>query len=80
LIYVDEGTAGAGSETSFDEKTGAAMSTPIRNGLKADGLGRGDRVAGVLRKSLELPIVHMAAFAPASVVGAAVHAVRWRTR
>jgi acetyl-CoA synthetase len=58
LIYVDE--HGATSRTSFDEI--AEMSCRFANVLKADGLVRGDRVAVFLSQSLELPIVHMAAF------------------
>lgn len=58
LIYADEN--GATSRTSFDEI--AEMSRRLANVLKADGLVRGDRVAVFLSQSLELPIVHMAAF------------------
>jgi acetyl-CoA synthetase len=58
LIYVDED--GGSSRTSFDEL--AAMSRQFANVLKADGLARGDRVAVFLSQSLELPIVHLAAF------------------
>jgi acetyl-CoA synthetase len=58
LIYVDEG--GASSRTSFDEM--AAMSRRFANVLKAAGLERGDRVAVFLSQSLELPIVHLAAW------------------
>ena len=38
------------------------MSRRFANVLKADGLIRGDRVAVFLSQSLELPIVHLAAF------------------
>jgi len=38
------------------------MSRRFANVLKADGLVRGDRVAVFLSQSLELPIVHLAAF------------------
>ncbi|WP_291866598.1 acyl-CoA synthetase [Bradyrhizobium sp.] len=58
LIYVDED--GAASRTSFDEV--AEFSRRFANVLKQDGLGRGDRVAVFLSQSLELPIVHLAAF------------------
>src|SRR5664279_196432 len=58
LIYVDED--GEASRTSFDELR--ALSCRFANVLKADGLVRGDRVAAFLSQSLELPIVHLAAF------------------
>jgi acetyl-CoA synthetase len=58
LIYVDED--GGTSRTSFDEMR--ALSCRFANVLKADGLQRGDRVAAFLSQSLELPIVHLAAF------------------
>src|SRR6202140_1111107 len=58
LIYVDEG--GAAQRNSFDEMR--ALSSAFANVLKADGLGRGDRVAVFLSQSLELPIAHLAAF------------------
>jgi acetyl-CoA synthetase len=58
LIYVDED--GAATRTSFDAVS--EMSRRFANVLKADGLLRGDRVAVFLSQSLELPIVHMAAF------------------
>ena len=58
LIYVDED--GAAQRTSFDEMR--ALSCRFANVLKADGLVRGDRVAVFLSQSLELPIVHLAAF------------------
>jgi acetyl-CoA synthetase len=58
LIYVDED--GPFRRTSFDEMR--AMSSRFANVLKADGLMRGDRVAVFLTQSLELPIVHLAAF------------------
>ena len=58
LIYVDE--EGAATRTSFDEVAG--FSRRFANVLKADGLVRGDRVAVFLSQSLELPIVHLAAF------------------
>ena len=58
LIYVDED--GAAQRTSFDEI--AAMSRRFANVLKAGGLARGDRVAVFLSQSLELPIVHLAAW------------------
>jgi len=58
LIYVDED--GAAQRTSFDEMR--ALSRRFANVLRADGLARGDRVAVFLSQSLELPIVHLAAF------------------
>src|SRR5258708_35830853 len=58
LIYVDED--GGAQRTSFDELR--ALSSAFANLLKADGLMRGDRVAVYLSQSLELPIVHLAAF------------------
>jgi acetyl-CoA synthetase len=58
LIYVDED--GGVHRTSFDEMR--ALSSSFANVLKADGLSRGDRVAVFLSQSLELPIVHLAAF------------------
>src|SRR5260370_35992246 len=58
LIYVDED--GTAPRTSFDEMR--ALSSSFANVLKADGLKRGDRVAAFLSQSLELPIVHLAAF------------------
>jgi len=58
LIYVDED--GTATRTSFDQLR--ALSSRFANVLKADGLGRGDRVAAFLSQSLELPIVHLAAF------------------
>src|SRR6476659_5187148 len=58
LIYVDEN--GGAQRTSFDEMR--ALSSAFANVLKADGLVRGDRVAVFLSQSLELPIVHLAAF------------------
>src|ERR1700753_815993 len=58
LIYVDED--GGAARTSFDDVS--EMSRRFANVLKADGLVRGDRVAVFLSQSLELPIVHLAAF------------------
>src|SRR5665647_1818823 len=58
LIYVDED--GAALRTSFDELR--ELSCAFANVLHADGLQRGDRVAAFLSQSLELPIVHLAAF------------------
>src|ERR1700756_1465743 len=58
LIYVDED--GDASRTSFDQLS--EFSRRFANVLKAGGLPRGDRVAVFLSQSLELPIVHMAAF------------------
>src|ERR1700759_982457 len=58
LIYVDED--GGAKRTSFDELR--AFSSRFANVLAADGLTRGDRVAVFLSQSLELPIVHLAAW------------------
>src|SRR5215469_5908097 len=58
LIYVDED--GTAQRTSFDEMK--RLSSRFANVLKADGLARGDRVAAFLSQSLELPVVHLAAF------------------
>src|SRR5450631_2720583 len=58
LIYVDED--GTATRTSFDAMR--ALSCRFANVLKASGLARGDRVAVFLSQSLELPIVHLAAF------------------
>src|ERR1700751_2565865 len=58
LIYVDED--GDVRRTSFDEV--ADYLRRFANVLKADGLTRGDRVAVFLSQSLELPVVHLAAF------------------
>src|ERR1700712_3212758 len=58
LIYVDED--GGAQRTSFDEMR--ALSCRFANVLTTDGLKHGDRVAVFLSQSLELPIVHLAAF------------------
>jgi acetyl-CoA synthetase len=58
LIFVDED--GGATRTSFDELR--TLSCRFANVLDADGLRRGDRVAAFLSQSLELPIVHLAAF------------------
>ena len=58
LTYVDED--GSAQRTSFDQLR--SFSSRFANVLKADGLGRGDRVAVFLSQSLELPIAHLAAF------------------
>ena len=58
LIYVDED--GGAQRTSFDQMQ--EMSRRFANVLKADGLVRGARVAVFLSQSMELPIVHLAAF------------------
>jgi acetyl-CoA synthetase len=58
LIFVDED--GSATRTSFDQLH--AMSGRFANVLNADGLARGDRVAAFLSQSLELPVVHLAAF------------------
>ncbi|MGJ4903286.1 acyl-CoA synthetase [Bradyrhizobium sp. HKCCYLS2058] len=58
LIVVEED--GAARRVSFDELRDD--SCRFANVLKADGLAQGDRVAVFLSQSLELPIVHLAAF------------------
>jgi acetyl-CoA synthetase len=58
LIYVDED--GATTRFSFDQMQ--SFSSRFANVLQADGLARGDRVAVFLSQSVELPIVHLAAF------------------
>jgi acetyl-CoA synthetase len=58
LTVVEED--GRATRTSFDELR--ALSCRFANVLKADGLAQGDRVAVFLSQSLELPIVHLAAF------------------
>ncbi|MET0722187.1 MAG: acyl-CoA synthetase [Tardiphaga sp.] len=58
LIYVDE--AGAATRFSFDQMQ--SFSRRFANVLAADGLVRGDRVAVFLSQSVELPVVHLAAF------------------
>ena len=58
LIYVDED--GATSRFSFDQMQ--SFSRRFANVLAADGLLRGDRVAVFLSQSVELPVVHLAAF------------------
>src|SRR4029079_9205127 len=63
LIYVDED--GEATRTSIGEMR--AASSRFANVLKADGLSRGDRVAVFLSQSLELPIVHLAAFRSAMI-------------
>jgi acetyl-CoA synthetase len=58
LTIVEED--GSARRVSFDEL--AAFSRRFANVLRADGLAQGDRVAVFLSQSLELPIVHLAAF------------------
>ena len=58
LIVVEED--GDARRVSFDELR--EHSCRFANVLKADGLAQGDRVAVFLSQSLELPIVHLAAF------------------
>jgi acetyl-CoA synthetase len=58
LTIVEED--GKARRVSFDEL--AAFSRRFANVLASDGLARGDRVAVFLSQSLELPIVHLAAF------------------
>ncbi|WP_299811275.1 acyl-CoA synthetase [Tardiphaga sp.] len=58
LIYVDED--GGTRHFSFDQMQ--SFSRRFANVLKVDGLVRGDRVAVFLSQSVELPVVHLAAF------------------
>jgi acetyl-CoA synthetase len=58
LIYVDD--EGAVSRLTFDDM--ASWSRRLANALRSEGLSRGDRVAVFLSQSVELPIVHLAAF------------------
>ncbi|WP_316233598.1 acyl-CoA synthetase [Bradyrhizobium sp. SZCCHNPS2010] len=58
LTVVEEN--GSARRVSFDELH--AYSSRFAHVLKADGLAQGDRVAVFLSQSLELPIVHLAAF------------------
>jgi acetyl-CoA synthetase len=58
LIYADED--GSVRRLSFDEVS--ALSRRFANVLRSDGVARGDRVAVFLSQSVELPIVHLAAF------------------
>jgi acetyl-CoA synthetase len=58
LVYVDED--GAAARYSFDQMQ--SFSRRFAYVLKADGLARGDRVAVFLSQSVELPVVHLAAF------------------
>ncbi len=58
LTVVEED--GSARRVSFDELR--AFSSRFAHVLKADGLAQGDRVAVFLSQSLELPIVHLAAF------------------
>jgi acetyl-CoA synthetase len=58
LIYVDED--GVTTRFSFDQMR--SFSRRFANVLKTGGLARGDRIAVFLSQSVELPIVHLAAF------------------
>ena len=58
LIYVDED--GGARHLPFAHMRD--LSKRFANVLRADGLARGDRVAVFLSQSIELPIVHLAAF------------------
>ncbi|MDB5503729.1 MAG: AMP-dependent synthetase and ligase [Tardiphaga sp.] len=58
LVYVDED--GATTRFSFDQMQ--SFSRRFANVLATGGLARGDRVAVFLSQSVELPIVHLAAF------------------
>lgn len=57
---IDVGVDGRATTYSFDDLL--ALSNRFANVLKADGLKRGDRVAVFLSQSVELPVVHLAAF------------------
>ncbi|MEZ5763906.1 MAG: acyl-CoA synthetase [Xanthobacteraceae bacterium] len=57
---IDVGAEGRATTYSFDDLL--ALSNRFANVLKADGLERGDRVAVFLSQSVELPVVHLAAF------------------
>ncbi|HWW46871.1 MAG TPA: acyl-CoA synthetase [Xanthobacteraceae bacterium] len=58
LTFIDE--AGGVRRLSFDDMQN--WSRRFANVLTADGLKRGDRVAVFLSQSVELPVVHLAAF------------------
>src|ERR1700736_5050 len=60
LALIDVGEDGRTQRLSFDEMS--ALSCRFANVLKTDGLERGDRVAVFLSQSVELAIVHLAAF------------------
>jgi acetyl-CoA synthetase len=60
LALIDVGADGRAKTYSFDDLQTA--SNRFANVLKADGLQRGDRVAVFLSQSVELPVVHLAAF------------------
>lgn len=57
---IDVGSDGVARPYSFDDLQ--KLSNRFANVLKADGLQRGDRVAVFLSQSVDLPIVHLAAF------------------
>jgi acetyl-CoA synthetase len=65
VALIDVGEDGKSQRLSFDEL--AALSCRFANVLKADGLARGERVAVFLSQSVELAIVHLAAFRSAMV-------------
>jgi len=58
LVYVDD--KGGATHHSFDALRD--WSNRLANVLRDDGLARGDRVAVFLSQSVELPVVHLAAF------------------
>ena len=60
LALIDVAEGGATARHSFDDL--ASWSRRFANALRADSLTRGDRVAVFLSQSVELPIVHLAAF------------------
>src|SRR3954451_22102614 len=65
VALIDVSEDGNSQRLSFDEM--AALSCRFANVLKTDGLARGDRVAVFLSQSVELAIVHLAAFRSAMV-------------
>jgi acetyl-CoA synthetase len=58
LVYVDEDRSA--TRLTFDQMRD--WSSRFANVLRRDGLARGDRVAVFLSQSIELPVVHLAAF------------------
>ena len=60
LALIDVGADGRAKNYSFDDLQ--KLSNRFANVLKADGIARGDRVAVFLSQSVELPVVHLAAF------------------
>ncbi|ETR78655.1 AMP-dependent synthetase [Afipia sp. P52-10] len=60
LALIDVAADGSAQRYSFDDLK--ALSGRFANVLQADGLVRGDRVGVFLAQSMELPVVHLAAF------------------